>query len=92
MSCPQNSLLNIHTQARDMLRKCWEKNKDLLCALYPILANSTLTHPTDIFFLNALLVMPPKFRPCNYRDGMAIEHQSTVIYKVCVCVCASACV
>lgn len=68
-------------QARDMLRKCWEKNQDLLSALYPILSTSTLPHPTDVFFLTTLLVVPPKFRPCNYRDGVVIEHQHTVIFK-----------
>ncbi|XP_045123262.1 DNA-directed RNA polymerase I subunit RPA1-like isoform X2 [Portunus trituberculatus] len=68
-------------QARDILRKCWHKNQEVLSALYPVLAASELEHPTDIFFLNTLMVVPPKFRPCNYREGVTIEHQHTVILR-----------
>ncbi|KAG0711590.1 DNA-directed RNA polymerase I subunit RPA1 [Chionoecetes opilio] len=68
-------------QARDMLRQCWEKNQDVLASLYPVLSASQNFHPTDIFFLTTLMVVPPRFRPCNYRDGVAIEHQHTVILK-----------
>ncbi|XP_069956974.1 DNA-directed RNA polymerase I subunit RPA1 [Cherax quadricarinatus] len=68
-------------QIRTILRKCWEKDKELLVCLYPILASSKLEHPTDLFFMTCLLVMPPKFRPCNLQGGIMVEHESSVLLK-----------
>lgn len=81
-----NTILDVQSyitseQARDILRHCWDKNQEVLSALYPVLEASELEHPTDIFFLNVLMVVPPKFRPCNYQNGVAIEHQHTVILR-----------
>ena len=79
------------SQARDLLRQCWNMNQSLLCALYPVLATCDRQHPTDIFFLSTILVVPNQFRACNFRNGAAIEHQQTVILRVSLSVCVLGC-
>ncbi|KAG7161070.1 DNA-directed RNA polymerase I subunit RPA1-like [Homarus americanus] len=68
-------------QARAILRKCWAREEGLLKCLYPILASSKSEHPTDMFFLSTLLVIPPKYRPCNTQDGLVVEHDTSVLLK-----------
>ena len=69
-------------QIQMTLRKCWKNDKVVLSSLYPILSSVEREYPTDLFFLNTLLVIPPKFRPYNrMRDGLISEHESTTLLK-----------
>ncbi|XP_076069072.1 RNA polymerase I subunit RpI1 [Oratosquilla oratoria] len=68
-------------QARSCLRNCWTKDKELLSHLYPILACSDHEYPTDLFFMQKILVIPPKYRPCNFQDGMMVEHEMSTLLK-----------
>ncbi|KAK4313185.1 hypothetical protein Pmani_015448 [Petrolisthes manimaculis] len=68
-------------QARTMLRECWKKDGDILACVYPILASFNQTHPTDLFFTSLLLVMPSRMRPCNFLNGVLIEHETSTILK-----------
>lgn len=52
-------------KARDHLRKLWEKESDVLAAVFGALNIATVEGeaPTDVFFLDVLPVSPPRFRP-----------------------------
>lgn len=52
-------------KARDHLRKLWEKESDVLMAVFGALNIATVEGeaPTDVFFLDVLPVSPPRFRP-----------------------------
>ena len=68
-------------ESRETLRKIWEESKDLVEELMPILKNSNLSYPTDLFFMDVILVTPPKARPVEFANGIMIENPHTVIYK-----------
>ncbi|KAK3889627.1 hypothetical protein Pcinc_006391 [Petrolisthes cinctipes] len=68
-------------QARTILRECWKKDRDILTCVYPILASFNQEYPTDMFFTSLLLVMPARMRPCNYLNGVLIEHETSTILK-----------
>ncbi|KAK7006062.1 hypothetical protein SK128_003660 [Halocaridina rubra] len=68
-------------QVQDALRKCWQNDSEVLSCLYPVLATTKIKHPTDMFFLNTLLVIPPKFRPYVRRLDMISEHESSPLLK-----------
>ncbi|KAK4305013.1 hypothetical protein Pmani_023073 [Petrolisthes manimaculis] len=68
-------------EARTMLRECWKKDGDILACVYPILASFNQSHPTDLFFTSLLLVMPSRMRPCNFLNGVLIEHETSTILK-----------
>ncbi|KAK7076458.1 hypothetical protein SK128_026044, partial [Halocaridina rubra] len=68
-------------QVQDALRKCWQNDSEVLSCLYPVLATTKIKHPTDMFFLNTLLVIPPKFRPYVRRLDMISEHESGPLLK-----------
>ncbi|XP_068205698.1 DNA-directed RNA polymerase I subunit RPA1 [Palaemon carinicauda] len=69
-------------QIQIALRKCWKTDKIILGCLYPLLSATNIEYPTDTFFLNTLLVVPPKFHPYDKRrDGYIIEHESVAVLK-----------
>ncbi|KAB7494013.1 DNA-directed RNA polymerase I subunit RPA1, partial [Armadillidium nasatum] len=68
-------------QAMEMLRNCYKSDGRILKCLYPVLCSSNIDNPTDIFFLKKLLVIPPKYRPCNTVHGRMIENEMSVLYK-----------
>ncbi|KAB7498553.1 DNA-directed RNA polymerase I subunit RPA1, partial [Armadillidium nasatum] len=68
-------------QAMEMLRNCYKSDGRILKCLYPVLSSSNIDNPTDIFFLKKLLVIPPKYRPCNTVHGRMIENEMSVLYK-----------
>lgn len=68
-------------QVRNALRKVWLKDSELLKHLYPILGCSEWENPTDMFFLHTLLVIPPKYRPCDFQNGMTVEHETSTLLK-----------
>ncbi|CAL4060940.1 unnamed protein product [Meganyctiphanes norvegica] len=68
-------------QTMTVLREVWREDFAFLKILYPVLAGSLEEYPTDMFFINKLLVIPPKYRPCNFQDGMMIEHEASVLLK-----------
>ncbi|KAK6632552.1 hypothetical protein RUM43_013320 [Polyplax serrata] len=68
-------------ESREMLRKIWEEGKDLLEELMPVLKKTNLDHPTDLFYMDAVLVTPPKTRPVNILRDQIVENAQTSIYK-----------
>lgn len=69
-------------QVQFALRKCWKTDKIILSALYPLLSVTGIEYPTDTFFLNTLLVVPPKFHPyTKIMDGYISEHKSIAVLK-----------
>lgn len=42
--------------------------------LYPVLMKTKGEYPTDVFFLDTIPVIPPKFRPVNFVDGVMSEN------------------
>ena len=60
-------------------------DKDLFCHLFPVLLKTKGENPTDVFFLDVIPVIPPKFRPCNFVDGTMSENgQSKILRGVIV--------
>ena len=52
----------------------WKNEKDLLGHLFPVLLKTKGENPTDVFFLDVIPVIPPKFRPVNFVDGVMSEN------------------
>lgn len=75
-------------EARAHLRKLWERERPLLRHLFGILALASSSHesPVDMFFLEALVVPPTRFRPMNFMHGRKYENSQTVsLSKVLQC-------
>ena len=66
-----------------MLRECYKRDGYIIKHLYPFLASSTVQYPTDMFFIQKLLVIPPKFRPPLIFTDKMIESSISELYKVC---------
>ncbi|XP_075529481.1 RNA polymerase I subunit RpI1 isoform X2 [Dermacentor variabilis] len=67
-------------EARAHLRELWAKERSLLQNLFGILALASGSHesPVDMFFLEALVVPPTRFRPMNFMNGRKYENAQTV--------------
>ncbi len=64
-------------------RELWALDSDILANLFPMLRNDSCEFPTDLFFIEALGVPPPKTRPCQFMSGMMTLHpQSTGLQNV----------
>ncbi|KAF7998354.1 hypothetical protein HCN44_009752 [Aphidius gifuensis] len=68
-------------EGKNILRKIWINDSELLKLILPCLKFVELDNPTDIFFNDVVAVLPPTVRPTNYVDGQMIEHPQTLIYK-----------
>ncbi|XP_063236510.1 DNA-directed RNA polymerase I subunit RPA1 [Bacillus rossius redtenbacheri] len=69
------------TEQREYLRKMWEANADFVACLFPVLKKCSYEHPTDLFFLDIVPVIPPRMRPVNFVDGRLVEHPQNEVYK-----------
>lgn len=58
-----------------------ENDGDILKYCFPVLKHSTLDPVTNIFFMEAIPVLPPCVRPCNILRGELVEHPQTNVYK-----------
>lgn len=67
-------------EARAHLRELWTNERSLLQNLFGILALASNSHecPVDMFFLEALVVPPTRFRPMNFMNGRKYENAQTV--------------
>ncbi|XP_064477096.1 DNA-directed RNA polymerase I subunit RPA1-like [Ornithodoros turicata] len=73
-------------EARKHLRAVWEQEKPLLERLFGVLSLSSHECPLDMFFLEALVVPPTRFRPMSFMSGRKYEHpQTQALSKVIQC-------
>ncbi|CAN8009938.1 unnamed protein product [Ixodes pacificus] len=73
-------------EARKHLRLLWQNESPLLRHLFGALGSDSQKHPVDMFFLEALVVPPTRFRPMNFMHGRKYEHPQTVsLSKVLQC-------
>lgn len=71
------------SDARDHLRELWRTEKELFGRLYPVLMSTNIKHPTDVFFLDIIPVIPPRYRPVNVIGGQMSENgQTTILRKI----------
>lgn len=78
------------TKVKDLLRGLWENESQLCNLIFDIqrknLSMSGKNRSYSMFFMEALLVPPSKFRPPCRTGGMIVEHpQSTLLSKVLEC-------
>lgn len=63
-------------------RRIWSHSQYILQAIFPTLATIKSEFPTDIFFLECVLVTPPRFRPvsapCRMTSCMITGHSRRV--------------
>ena len=65
------------------MRTLWKKERELFGQLYPVLLKTNIENPSDVFFLDVISVMPPKFRPVNVVAGLMSDNkQTTVLRKI----------
>ncbi|KPM03307.1 DNA-directed RNA polymerase I subunit RPA1-like protein [Sarcoptes scabiei] len=69
-------------RARDLLRKFWFNEKDVLKKLFPFLKieddnDDSENCPMDVFFWEKLVVTPNRFRPLRHLNGRSFEHPQT---------------
>ena len=64
-------------------------DRELLTKMFPMLCgkvgtdHSSEEYPTDVFFVDALAVPPPRARPCQHTGGAITLHpQSTALNNV----------
>ena len=57
------------------MQKLWQNDMVMFGYLYPALKAIKCEHPTDVFFINVVPVVPPKFRPIS-RDGGGIRENA----------------
>lgn len=74
-------LLITYKTSRDHLRQVWKHDENIFCQLYPVLAKTTTEHPTDVFFLEIIPVIPNKFRPVNFTNGQIKENGQTMVLR-----------
>jgi hypothetical protein len=63
--CPFKIIVkfNLFIVYRDYLRSLWVEEQKFLEAVYPVLKESDLEYPTDLFFIQTIPVIPPSMRP-----------------------------
>lgn len=69
-------------ELKQHLRELWAWDPEIMSNLFPML-KKPCDFPTDRFFVDVLLVPPPKTRPCQYTGGMMTIHpQSSGLQNV----------
>lgn len=66
---------------RDLLRLLWKNENELFGQLYPVLLKTNIENPSDVFFLDVISVMPPKFRPVNIVGGIMSDNKQTAVLR-----------
>ncbi|CAH8628055.1 unnamed protein product [Dicrocoelium dendriticum] len=68
--------------ARSMLRCLWANDSVILCLLVPMLSAAAKHYefPTDVFFMEAILLSPSICRLPRHVGGLAFEHPETALY------------
>ena len=56
-------------------------DKDIFGHLFPVLAKTKCEHPTDVFFLQVIPVIPSKFRPVAFAAGRVVQHGQSMILQ-----------
>jgi len=70
-------------ELKQHFRELWTWDRDLLRKMFPMLTNNLDEFPTDVFFVDALAVPPPRSRPSQYTGGTLTLHpQSTALNNV----------
>ncbi|XP_023211114.1 DNA-directed RNA polymerase I subunit RPA1-like [Centruroides sculpturatus] len=82
ISSTNQSLLTA-VEARDHLRKLWDKERTILQKLFGIsnLAIDSHECPLDMFFLENVMVPPTRFRPISFMKGKKFENPQTAALK-----------
>lgn len=71
-----------YVQARDVLRRLWQRESKLLSNVFGVLAAaSDHDHPTDCLFVHALPVISPRLRPISKVKGVYAQHSLTELYS-----------
>ena len=65
----------------DHLREVWNNDRELFGRLFPVLKTTNCENPTDVFFLDVVPVIPPKFRPMNFSNGALNENGQSLLLK-----------
>ena len=63
---------------REHMRKLWQNDEVMFGYLYPALKAIKCDNPTDVFFINVIPVVPPKFRPILRVSGRIRENARSV--------------
>ncbi|XP_014216995.1 DNA-directed RNA polymerase I subunit RPA1 [Copidosoma floridanum] len=66
---------------KNIMQRIWIREKKILSMMIPCLNSINVEHPTDIFFLSVVLVVPPLVRPVNMMNGQIMENPQTEVYK-----------
>ncbi|CAH0392195.1 unnamed protein product [Bemisia tabaci] len=69
------------TELKDHLKSIWTNDKRFIEELIPVLKRSPCSVPTDIIFLDAILVTPSAMRPFNIVRNSPVEHPNNTVYK-----------
>lgn len=76
-------------EIKQHFRQLWLWDRDLLTKMFPMLCSNRAggdhedDYPTDVFFVDALAVPPPRARPCQHTGGTITLHpQSTALNNV----------
>ena len=59
----------------------WTNDQELFARLFPVLRTTDCEYPTDIFFLDVIPVIPSKFRPVNFTNGLLKENGHSLVLK-----------
>nr|CAG4642277.1 EOG090X00BV [Evadne anonyx] len=69
------------SDAREHFREVWKNDQSLFESLFPVLRSTKSEHPTDIFFLEAIPVTPPRYRPVDFTNGTIKENGRSMVLK-----------
>ncbi|XP_074598393.1 RNA polymerase I subunit RpI1 [Brevipalpus obovatus] len=68
--------------ARDHLRKLWQNEKNTMKLFLKILAiDENDENAMDCFFMNAIPVIPPRYRPLSFMNGRHYEAEATSLLR-----------
>ncbi|KAF4522079.1 hypothetical protein B566_EDAN004063 [Ephemera danica] len=68
--------------AADYLRKIFFEEQKFMEAVYPLLKNTNIEYPTDLFFIDTLPVIPPNMRPVNIIQDRVAEHPHSFTLRI----------
>lgn len=70
-------------ECREYLRQIYSNAPELLRKLFPVLNSypENVKFPMDCFFMDVVIVTPPKARPTNVLRDEILEHPQTILYK-----------
>ena len=72
-------------QLRFTIRKIWMKQKEVLSEMFPALKamEGSYDFPTDIFFMDSILVTPTRFRPMRgFGNQQFLDGQSAIYLRI----------